>query len=193
MMKIAIVGAYGAGKTTLIERAGRLLGIPAVHGTPMRDPRGSAPTSLEQATEAELIQLVVRRYTERLLSETARPGGFLSDGSLLHEWTYATIRLALGPHPAADAALDLSSLTPYQEVLDRLGPEIAHQAAAAYDEIVHLPVEFPLADETPPISERFRELSDQLLLDTFRSAGRTVHAIKGPIDDRVSSLVAFAA
>ena len=192
-MKLAIVGAYGAGKTTLISRAGALLGLRAVHGTPMRDPRGGAPTSLEDASAPELIQLVVRRYTERLLSEAASPDGFLSDGSLLHEWTYATVRLALGLHPADDATLDLSRLTPYQEVLERLGPEIAHRTAAAYDEVVHLPVEFPLTDRKPPISEHFRAISDQLLLDTLRSTGTAVRAITGPIDDRVSALAALVA
>ncbi|MGW2386893.1 hypothetical protein [Streptomyces sp. NPDC001658] len=58
---------------------------PAAHGTPMQDPAGSRPKPLEQTTEPELIQFVVRRHTERLLAEAAHSEGLLSDGSLFHE------------------------------------------------------------------------------------------------------------
>ncbi|MFF7360399.1 AAA family ATPase [Streptomyces sp. NPDC008125] len=196
-MRIALVGAYGAGKTTLISAATARVGLPAAHGTPMRDPVGSRrPTSLEEATEPELVQLVVRRHAERLLAEAAYPKGFLSDGSLLHEWVYATVRLAVGLHPAAgpdvwDVVADGGDGDPYRTVLDHLGREFLHRALTSYDVFVHLPVEFPLRDGTPPIAEHFRVLSDRLLLDTLRAAGAPVRTVSGPLDDRLAALVAL--
>ncbi|MFD5795476.1 AAA family ATPase [Streptomyces diastatochromogenes] len=194
-MRIAVVGAYGAGKTTLITAATARTGLPAAHGTPMRDPLGSRPKPLEEATEPELVQLVVRRHAERLLAEAAQPKGFLSDGSLLHEWVYATVRLAVGLHPGDDRepqAVTAGSDNPYRQVLDHLGREILHRALDSYDLFVHLPVAFPLRDEQPPISEHFRALSDRLLLDTLRTAGATVHTVTGGPEARLDALLDLA-
>ncbi|MFJ4778275.1 AAA family ATPase [Streptomyces sp. NPDC088762] len=194
-LRIAVVGAYGAGKTTLIRAAGTATGLPSAHGTPMRDPAGSVPKPLEEATEPELVQLVVRRLTERVLAEAAKPGSFLSDGSLLHEWVYATVRLAVGLHPGPEVPYEAVGAAegPYQEVLAHLGREILLRALAGYDTFVHLPVEFPLGDAVPPISETFRRLSDRLLLDTLEQAGVTVHTVTGPLDERLAALTALTA
>ncbi|MFG2878208.1 AAA family ATPase [Streptomyces sp. NPDC048337] len=191
--RTAVVGAYGAGKTTLIRAVGAATGIPSAHGRPMRDPVGSVPKPLEEATAPELVQLVVRRLTERVLAEAALPGAFLSDGSLLHEWVYATVRLAVGLHPDEDVPYEAvrAAEGPYHEVLDHLGREIVHRALAGYDTFVHLPVEFPLGDPVPPISEHFRALSDRLLLDTLAGAGVTVHTVTGSPDERLAALTAL--
>ncbi|GGZ58139.1 hypothetical protein GCM10010371_17070 [Streptomyces subrutilus] len=191
--KIAVVGAYGAGKTSLIHAAGAATGLPSAHGTPMRDPAGGAAKPLEEATEPELVQLVVRRLTERVLAEAALPGAFLSDGSLLHEWVYATVRLAVGLHPGPDVPYEAvrAGAGPYREVLDHLGREVLHRALSGYDAFVHLPVEFPLGDPVPPISEHFRALSDRLLLDTLERAGATVHTVTGPPPQRLAALTAL--
>ncbi|MFI6930374.1 AAA family ATPase [Streptomyces sp. NPDC050287] len=194
-MRIAVVGAYGAGKTTLITAATARVGLPAAHGTPMRDPLGSRPKPLEETTEPELIQLVVRRHAERLLAEAAHPEGFLSDGSLLHEWVYATVRLAVGLHPGTDqGSRDVTAApdNPYRNVLDHLGREFLHRALASYDVFVHLPVAFPLRDDPPPISEHFRALSDRLLLDTLHAAGATVHTVTGGPQERLDALLALS-
>ncbi|PAZ14800.1 ATP/GTP-binding protein [Streptomyces sp. SA15] len=191
-MRIAVVGAYGAGKTTLITAATAHTGLPAAHGTPMRDPAGSRPKPLEEATEPELVQLVVRRHAERLLAEAAHPEGFLSDGSLLHEWVYATVRLAVGLHPGTDQGPQIVMAdpdSPYRSVLDHLGREFLHRALASYDVFVHLPVEFPLHDDPPPIAEHFRTLSDRLLLDTLHTAGAPVHTATGPLENRLATLL----
>jgi hypothetical protein len=191
-VRIAVVGAYGAGKTTLITAGTARIGLPAAHGTPMRDPAGSRPKPLEQTTEPELIQLVVRRHAERLLAEAAHPEGFLSDGSLLHEWVYATVRLAVGLHPGGDhnpQVVTADPDSPYRSVLDHLGREFVQRALTSYDAFVHLPVEFPLHDDPPPISEHFRTLSDRLLLTTLHTTGIPVHTATGPLESRLHTLL----
>jgi len=194
-VRIAVVGAYGAGKTTLITAATARTGLPAAHGTPMRDPAGSRPKPLEEATEPELVQLVVRRHAERLLAEAAHPEGFLSDGSLLHEWVYATVRLAVGLHPGTGRGPQIVMAdpdNPYRSVLDHLGREFLHRALASYDVFVHLPVEFPLHDDPPPIAEHFRTLSDRLLLDTLHTVGAPVHTATGSLENRLAALLALS-
>jgi hypothetical protein len=201
MKKLAVVGAYGAGKTSLIHAFGRLdrFGLmPAVRGTPMRDPAGSTPRPLEEATEAQLVQLVTRRYVERAVGEAAHPDGFLSDGSLLHEWVYATVRLAVGMHPEAEVQPVMKradgghrargGTAVHAEVLEEIGHEIRQRALATYDAFVHLPIEFPLNDPVKPISEHFRVLSDRLLLEHLHDSGATVHTLSGPLEKRVMGL-----
>ncbi|MEY9214398.1 AAA family ATPase [Thermobifida halotolerans] len=189
-MRLAVVGAYGAGKTTLISEFAKSSRLPAVHGSPMRDPAGVRPKSLEEVTPAELVQLVVRRFTERAVEEALHFSGFVSDGSLLHEWVYATVRLAVGLHPAPGTALGAPSaeVLPYAEIVEALGREVRRRAFATYDVFVHLPVEFPLTDPVKPISEHFRVLSDRLLLEELRTAGVTVHTVTGPVEERLSAL-----
>lgn len=195
-MKLAIVGAYGAGKTTLItaySNAGLPNPLPSAHGSAMRNPAGSSPKALEETTDAELVQLVVRRYAERAVAESGhRRSGFLSDGSLLHEWAYASVRLAVGLHPSEENGLDISlsrETNPCAEVIAQIGCEAMRRSRDAYDAFVHLPIEFPLNDSVKPVSEHFRFLFDRLLLDGIHRAGIKVHTISGTLENRLDSLI----
>jgi hypothetical protein len=159
----------------------------------MRDPAGAPPRALEATTDAELVQLVVRRYAERAVAESERyHSGFLSDGSLLHEWVYATIRIAVGLHPPDGTELDVPlsrTANPYAEVIAQIGAEAMRRSGDSYDAFVHLPIEFPLNDPVKPIGERFRLLSDQFLLDSLRRQGATIHTVNGTPAARLDTLM----
>ncbi|MFJ4105619.1 AAA family ATPase [Amycolatopsis japonica] len=184
-MRIAVVGAYGNGKTTLTTALAPLLEIPRVHGTPMADPAGSAPKPLEDCAEGELLQLMLRRFTERTVSEERNPDGFVSDGSSLHEWIYTKVRLALGRHPRPPQDLPLYDDGPYEEVAGQLGTVIQQRVREAYDVFLHVPVEFPLQPGESPISERFRHLSDRLLIEVLGRLGCPVHVVRGSVAERL--------
>ena len=184
-MRIAVVGAYGNGKTTLTTALSPLLEVPRVHGTPMTDPAGSVPKSLEECTEAELLQLMLRRFTERTISEERSPDGFVSDGSALHEWIYTKVRLALGRHPRPAQELPWCEDGVYEEVNGQLGTVIQQRAREAYDVFLHVPVEFPLKPGETPISEGFRHLSDRLLLDVLARLNCPVHVVTGSLAERL--------
>lgn len=206
-MRIAVTGAYGAGKTTLTTAFSEFTGVPRTHGTPMRDPDGGRGATLATANIPELIRLVVRRLTERAVGEHALAAGFISDGSVLHEWAYARIRLVFGTHPPlgtvprtmarAETAVRTGALSRteptalYEEVLDELGVLVEQHALASYDHFVHLPTEFPLSDSPPPISEHFRALSDELLLEKLTSWGVPVHIVRGDHEHRFAQLLAL--
>ncbi|HSU40342.1 MAG TPA: AAA family ATPase, partial [Polyangiaceae bacterium] len=62
-------------------------------------------------------------------------------------------------------------------------------AKKAYDEFIHLPVEFPLVkDGHRPVSEKFRKLSDGLLLETLRELGIKYHIVSGSLEERLGRI-----
>jgi hypothetical protein len=192
-VRIAFVGAYGNGKTTLTtELAGRT-GLERVHGSAMRDPAGGARTSLEESTETELVQLAVRRYSERTVDEALRPQGFLSDGSVLHEWVYSKVRLAVGRYPDPAATLKAGVRSPrtevVEEVVDQLGLLAKEQARTGYDLVVFVPNEVPLPEGHDPISASFRVLSDELMLEIVNTLDLPVHTVTGTVEERIEQVL----
>lgn len=191
IQRIAVVGAYGNGKTTLTSILSECLRLRRTQGTPMRDPSGITGRSLEECTEPEMVQLVIRRLNERTMGEADGGGGFISDGSVLHEWIYAKVRLEVGLHPAPSAivadAPGCQRTAAYREVVEQIGFLAQEHARSAYDCFIHVPAEVPLAENArPPISEYFRTLSDRLLLDVLPSLGLPVSIVSGGVDERTA-------
>ena len=192
-MRIAFVGAYGNGKTTLTTELSERLGLPRTHGTAMRDPAGGTPKALEETTEPELVQLAVRRFTERSVDEARLKDGFLSDGSVLHEWVYTKVRLVVGRHPEPSESLAEATRSArtkmYEEVVDQVSLLAQEHARVGYDLFVHCPVEVPLPDGHSPISEHFRVLSDRLMLEILESLDLPVHIVTGSVEERISQVL----
>lgn len=192
-MRIAFVGAYGNGKTTLTTELSARLGLERTHGSAMRDPAGGVRKALEETTEPELIQLAVRRFTERAVEEARAQKGFLSDGSVLHEWVYTKVRLAVGRYPEPSATLAGAVRPPrtvlFEEVVEQLSRLAKEHARVSYDLVVHCPVERPLSDDPPPISEYFRVLSDQLMLETLETMDLPVHVVTGTVQERIAQVL----
>lgn len=192
--RIAVVGAYGSGKTTLAAALSRRLGLPRAAQRPMDHPAGDPGRAVEDWTPGQLIQLSVRRYADRVGAEGALGGGFVSDGSALHEWTYMKTRLVAGTHPERDDPLEAWPRSPsvavYEEVADELGLLAFDHAAHAYDLLVHVPVEFPLAPENRPVNDEFRRISDRLLIPALGRLGLPVLTASGPLDRRVHLVAA---
>lgn len=192
-MRIAFVGAYGNGKTTLTSELSGRLGLPRTHGSAMRDPAGGTRKALEETNEPELIQLAVRRFTERVVDEARLHDGFLSDGSVLHEWVYTKVRLAVGRHPEPRTSLAGTTRPPrterYEEVVDQLSLLAQEHARVGYDLFIHCPIEVTLPDGHSPISEHFRVLSDQLMLETLDRLKLPVHIVTGTVEERIEQVL----
>ncbi|HET6483007.1 MAG TPA: AAA family ATPase [Actinoplanes sp.] len=190
--RIALVGSYGSGKTTLSKAFAEQTGLPRTHGSPMLAPLGDSGRTIRDCTAPELLQMITERYVERVVAESRLPDGFVSDGSVVHDWVYGMVRLATGSYPDDGVHLRQHERTGdddlYRGVLEQLGWLVRRHAAQAYDLFAFLPIEFPLADDNRPISEQFRIISDELLLETLSRLGVPVLVVRGALPQRVHQL-----
>lgn len=194
-MRLAISGTYSSGKTTTTLALSYLTGMPRTHAKTMREilPEALPGKRLEDCTMPELFQLAIRRYSERSVHESQLKDNFISDGSALHEWVYGKGRLAVGINPndsTSAQALEDSVKRTYSEFIENLGCVVKQHAKKTYDEFIHLPVEFSMtADGHRPVSERFRNMSDQLLLNTLDELQIKYHIVSGSIEERLKKII----
>lgn len=189
-MKIAIVGAHGVGKTTLtraVELNSSLVGpVP----TPMRDPEPGTRKSLQRCSDAEVLRLSQRRYGERIVQEHSGID-IISDGSVLHEWTYAAIRLRLGMYPDQTTTDTHDAVTLAQlDLVKDFTAEADAYAQDTYDEIFFIPIEFSLPREGAPISNRFQSEAGKALCKAVSGFSKPVHFLSGPIESRLRTVLA---
>jgi hypothetical protein len=197
-LRLAMSGTYSTGKTTTTEALSLWVGIPRTHAQTMREilPEALPGKALEDCTVPELFQLGILRFTERALRESAMAGSFISDGSSLHEWVYGKARMIAGINPNdgfLQRTLRAAMVLPHKRLLndfnEAFGAVVKRHAKKAYDEFIHLPVEFPLVkDGHRPVSEEFRALSDQLLLKVLHELGIKVQIVSGTIEQRLTKI-----
>lgn len=194
-LNIAVSGTYSSGKTTTSIALAHLTGVPRTHAKTMREilPEALPGRRLEDCTPQELFQLGVVRYAERFAHESHLTEGFISDGSSLHEWVYGKIRSYVGINPEDETSVP-SELTGeklyFEQAMDAIGAVAKRHAKKTYDVFIHLPIEFPMVtDGHRPVSERFRALSDELLLTTLAELDIPVHIIGGSVEERLTHIV----
>jgi hypothetical protein len=198
-MKLAISGTYSSGKTLTSYALSHYVGIPRTRARTMREllPVAVPGKTLEECTAAELIQLIVRRHTERLVQESHLPNGFVSDGSSLQEWIYGSVRVVVGINPNASVHLGAlesvertSEMAFFEQVMDQLGVAIKDHVKSTYDAFVHLPNELELAkDGHRPVNERFRSMADEAIASTIDELGIPRHVIGGTLTERLNGIV----
>ncbi|GAA3031894.1 AAA family ATPase [Actinokineospora globicatena] len=190
-VRIALLGAYGSGKTTLAAAIERELGIPAVQAAgPMRVDLDDEGEQVHEWSPTQLIGLTVARYADRRVAENRET--FVSDGSVLHEFVYAALRLRDGSYPGTARRPDRAQLAPADlpAVLPLLWapfPAVRRYADQAYTLLVHLPAEVPLAAD-PPIDDDFRARTDAVLTDLCADLGRPVHVVTGTVEQRLDHI-----
>ncbi|MEV0297224.1 AAA family ATPase [Nocardia sp. NPDC050710] len=197
-IKLAISGTYGTGKSTTTEALSIATGIPRTHALTSRELLVDlAPgKTVMELDSIGLLQLGLRRFEERVHNESV-DGSFISDGSVVHEWVYGTARMAVGINPGAGfalrvikAAAGIGRKKPLREYTDIVGDIVKARAGQLYDAYVHLPVEFPMkADGHRPVSEPFRNLSDDSLLAVIRELGLPYEVVGGSVEERVTKII----
>ncbi|GAA4150980.1 ATP/GTP-binding protein [Leifsonia shinshuensis] len=198
-MRIAVSGTYSSGKTTTSIALAHLTGLPRTHAKTMREilPIALPGRRLEDCTVPELFELGMIRYSERAVHESHLPDAFISDGSSLHEWVYGKVRTYVGIHPGREESLnaDLTGeMRFFDQVIDSIGNVVKRHAKNAYDVFIHLPIEFDLVtDGHRPVSERFRSLSDELLLQSLTDLEIPHHIVGGTVAERLRSITKMLA
>lgn len=175
-MRLALVGAHGAGKTTLAGALQAHTGIDVIQLSPMRDPRPGQSKELAACSSEEVCQLAVRRSWERVRGEAAA-GAFISDGSVLHEWAYVLARL-----PESDAVL--------RGFAEGVAIDTWTTLADRYDLIVWVPVEFPLPADAP-ITTEFQALLESYLNSWVTASGVPILTVRGTLAERTATVAYF--
>lgn len=199
-LKLAISGTYSTGKSTTTEALSIATGIPRTHAKTSREllldlVPGKTVMDLNAM---ELVKLGLRRFEERVHNE-AGPGPFISDGGVFHEWVYFEARMRVGINPGAvwwfkgiKTVTGLPVKRFYQRYTDTLGDITRARAKRLYDAYVHLPVEFDMhKDGHRPVSEKFRRLSDELLIQALDDLGIPYHVCGGSIPERLEKIISL--
>lgn len=198
-IRLAISGTYSTGKSTTTEALSIATGIPRTHAMTSREiliDLVPGKTVMELSA-MELVMLGLRRFEERVHNEGAGIDSFISDGGVFHEWVYFEARMRVGINPGADwwvgalkKVLGLPVKHFYQAYTDTLGVVTKARAKRIYDAYVHLPVEFDMhKDGHRPVSEKFRRLSDELLIQSLDELGIPYHIVGGSIPERIEKIV----
>ena len=191
-MRVVISGTYGSGKSTLAQALSTSTGLPLVAARGMReflrDHFNNKP--LDACTFDDLIELGPRRFPERHIAEASHPSGYLPDGSTLNEWAYGLGRIEYGFSLRANEPRALrEDQQRFTLVMDRLGKVFHEHASSAYDLIVHLPPELPIApDQHRPLMPAYRAFTDTRLRKAYSEIGLSVFECTGPLDARIASV-----
>lgn len=184
-MRIVVSGSYGTGKSTLAKRIAKLTDRPLVAARGMRQFLHDHfdKKSLEDCNFDDLIELGIRRFRERLISETRHANAFVSDGSTLNEWAYGLGRIRYGFSLRAGYQPQWQSEQQrFLHVMNRLATVFREHASEAYDLVLHLPPEFPIAqDEHRPLMPAYRSYTDEKLREAYTELGLQFHECTGTI------------
>ena len=91
---------------------------------------------------------------------------------------------------AVKAVMGLPVRRFYRQYMDAYGVISKNRAKRFYDAYVHLPVEFGMAEDGHrPVSEKFRRLSDALLIQALEELGLPYHVVGGTVQERVSKII----
>jgi hypothetical protein len=198
-LHLAVSGTYSSGKTTTTEALSIATGIPRTDALTAREILVDLMPGKQfnQLNAAELLALGLRRLEERIHGEAEQRGPFISDGSVLHEWVYGEARMRVGLNPGAPwyhralkRVVGVPSKPFMQRYMNAYGLVTQARAQRLYDAFVHLPVEFEMAkDGHRPVSEKYRRVTDELLVETLERLRIPYHVVGGSVRERVEAIV----
>ncbi|KRM91730.1 AAA family ATPase [Fructilactobacillus florum] len=199
---IVISGTYSTGKTTTTTALSIATGIPMINALSAREILTSLYPGLrfQDMNMKELIALGLYRFKERIKAEEnliTKNSDFISDGSVLNEWIYGTVRTKIGINPgsplyqqAIKFILGINANRFMKKYLNGYGTVVNQYAKNMYTEIIHLPIEFKMhPDGHRPVSERYRRLSDKEIYIAYKRMNIPMHVISGTQEERINKII----
>lgn len=172
MRRIAIVGSFSTGKTTLAEAAAPKLGLPLLPETAREIVAEGFKLDKDVTVEAEVL-IFLRQYR----NELTHPG-FISDRSLIDVMAYASWVLENSERRKEfalwDACVDIASL----------------QLRSTYTDVFYLPIEFDIVpDGLRPMDPEFQADIDRRIMGLLQHHDVVYRTLTGSVEDRVSALI----
>lgn len=173
MPRIAIVGSFSTGKTTLAEAATEPLGLPLLPEVAREVAAMGFQLDKDATPEVETL-IFLRQYANEM-----QHADFVGDRSLLDVMAYAGWVLANQERRREFALWD--------ECL-RIAE---HRLRSQYTHIFYLPIEFPIVpDGLRPLDTEFQADIDRRMVGLLDSYGLRYDTLTGSVDERLSKLLA---
>ncbi|USS90821.1 AAA family ATPase [Fructilactobacillus carniphilus] len=199
---IVISGTYSTGKTTTTTALSIATGIPMINSLSAREILTYLYPGrrFQDMDMTELIALGLFRFKERIKAEEkliANNNDFISDGSVLNEWIYGTVRTQIGINPGAPwyhqvikFILGLNSNRFMKKYLKSYGVVVNKYAKDTYTNVIHLPIEFKMSpDGHRPVSEKYRRLSDKDIFNSYKKLGIPMDVVGGSQIERINKII----
>ncbi|MEV0297227.1 hypothetical protein [Nocardia sp. NPDC050710] len=176
-LRLAVTGAPGSGKTAVCTALSLATGLSYA----TISPELAAPVADRRL--AATVDAPMRGFEQRVDSEARLGPGFVSDGSVLHEWAIAeALRRTRRLGHWLRRPQDLPFRVFEQRYLVAHAGIVVRRANTTYDGIVHLRMDpEAVADES-----EFRAVTDQILLQTLHETTIPYLVIGGPLEEIVT-------
>lgn len=173
MRRVAIVGSFSTGKTTLAEAAAPTLGLPLLPEVAREIAALGFKLDKDATVETEALIFLRQLYNEMTHGE------FLGDRSLIDAMAYAGWVLDNQERRKEfalwDACLDIAR----------------HQLRSNYSHVFYLPIEFGIvADGLRPMDPGFQEEIDRRIVKLLHDHDIRYQALTGDVDERLRALTA---
>lgn len=201
-IRVVVSGTYSTGKTTTTTALSIATGIPMIHALSAREILTDLYPGrrFQDMNLTELMALGLKRMEERVKAEAMlyhQGGNFISDGSVLNEWIYGTVRMKIGINPGAPmvqqlikAILGIPVKGFLKKYLTAYGQVVTLHTKQWYTHVIHLPVEFEMnPDGHRPVSEKYRKISDEDMQKEFSKFDIPQYTVRGEQEERVTKII----
>lgn len=201
-IRLVISGTYSTGKTTTATALSIATGLPLINVLSAREILTDLYPGrcFQDMSATEIMALGLKRFEERIREEAIlymENTSFISDGSVLNEWVYGTVRMKVGINPGSNlfhrtskVILGLSGRNFYKKYMSAYGQVAKIHSKQWYTNVVHLPVEFSMsADGHRSVSEKYRTLSDKEIQESFISIGKNPELVSGNQIERLRKII----
>lgn len=170
--RVAIIGSFSTGKTTLAEEAAPKLGLPLLPEVAREVVELGFKLDKDATVETETLIFLRQFYNEMTHPE------FMGDRSLIDVMAYASW------------VLDNQERRKEFALWDTCLDIARHHLRSQYTDVFYLPIEFPIVlDGLRPDDPEFQRDIDRRLLDLLHRNDIRYETLTGSVDERLETLV----
>ena len=172
MPRIAIVGSFSTGKTTLAEAVAEPLELPLLPEVAREVASMGFKLDKDATPEVETLIFLRQLYNEMTHED------FVGDRSLLDVMAYA------------GWVLDNKERSTYSVLWDSCEEIAEHNLRSQYTHVFYLPIEFPIVpDGLRPLDTGFQKEIDERMVSLLERHAVRYQTLTGTVDERVEALV----